>query len=123
MTNLVYSWFVPGKPQGKERPRKGRHGNFYTPPKTHKYEEWVRWCLYSVYRKSEVVCDKTHAWDVSFTVYGKCRADMDNVQKTIMDALQGVIYRNDKQVYRGAWEYNPNELFNGKRGAVIEVRQ
>ncbi len=120
MTNLVYSWFVPGKPQGKERPRKGLYGNFYTPPKTHKYEELVRLSLFSVYRKSEVVVDARHAWDVSFTVYGKCRSDRDNVEKCILDSLQGVVYKNDLQVYRATWEYNPTEKFNGKTGVAID---
>ncbi|MCU0916983.1 MAG: RusA family crossover junction endodeoxyribonuclease, partial [Planctomycetes bacterium] len=34
--------FIAGKPQPKERPRKGANGNIYTPRKTQKYEDLVK---------------------------------------------------------------------------------
>lgn len=35
---------IPGKPQGKARPRVRRDGHAYTPSQTTQYEELVRWC-------------------------------------------------------------------------------
>jgi len=35
------------------------------------------------------------------TVEGKTRADIDNIFKGVSDALQGLIYKNDKQVVKG----------------------
>nr|DAS21383.1 MAG TPA: Endodeoxyribonuclease RusA [Caudoviricetes sp.] len=35
---------IPGKPQGKARPRVRRDGHAYTPSQTTQYEEFVRFC-------------------------------------------------------------------------------
>ena len=34
---------------------------------------------------------------IDVEIHGKCRADIDNVLKGVLDALNGVAYRDDKQ--------------------------
>ncbi|MBP2058614.1 Holliday junction resolvase RusA-like endonuclease [Lactobacillus colini] len=46
-----FTFIVPGKPQGKERPRSGRNGHFYTPKKSHMYEDLVRYNAKEEYSK------------------------------------------------------------------------
>lgn len=103
---------ISGKPVGKQRPRNnGNH--FYTPQKTKDYENHVRECYrnqvenvffesgvqayiyvyitlpnsYSKKRKSELL------WRGA-----SVKPDLDNVAKSILDALNGVAYKDDKQV-------------------------
>lgn len=34
---------------------------------------------------------------IEIEIYGRCRADIDNVGKGILDALNGVAYKDDRQ--------------------------
>lgn len=39
-------------------------------------------------------------FEIEIEIHGKCRADIDNVAKGILDALNGVAYVDDKQCRR-----------------------
>ena len=103
---------VKGKVRGKARPRKGKHG-FYTPADTKKYEE-------SIKREYIKQCNKKLDGPVEFILYiyktkakftkkekalieeDKCwcitKPDADNVAKLVLDALNGIAYKDDNQV-------------------------
>ena len=44
--------------------------------------------------------DQAHDWSLSMAFYfkNKVRGDLDNLQKMVLDALQGVLFENDKRV-------------------------
>lgn len=88
---------VRGKPVGKERPRVSRHGP-YTPRRTAEYEERVAWEVKA--RNPGLRPDRDHHWRLAVTfVLGDRRGrDLDNLIKTVMDALEGVVWVNDHQV-------------------------
>lgn len=110
MTKVFY-FTIGGRPVGKERPRKGKYGNFYTPLRTVGYEEKIRTCFRELYPKLN---DGDHRWrlelwinpqgvTVRATQLGKnepvlAGADGDNVAKVVADALQGLVWANDKQI-------------------------
>ena len=105
---------VKGKPRGKARPRKGKHG-FYTPNDTKKYEE-------SIKREYIKQCNKKLDGPVEFILYiyktkakftkkekalieeDKCwcitKPDADNVAKLVLDALNKTAYDDDNQVVK-----------------------
>lgn len=112
-------FFVPGKPQGKGRPRAVARGKFvrmYTPEKTASYESTVALAA------SEAMGDrppmegplavvmrialpvpaswsnrkKAHAIDC--IVLPITKPDADNVIKAVFDAINGVVWRDDTQV-------------------------
>ncbi len=97
---------VEGKPQPKERPRKNKHGGFYTPQKTQRYESIVGWTARSVYKGEP--SDK--AFKVVLNIYFKLpqktkhreldycmkNVDVDNVSKSVLDALNGIVWLDDK---------------------------
>lgn len=110
----MISIFIPGTPQGKGRPRFTRDGHAYTPGKTREYEELVQW-LYKLnggekmegavwmevyaYRTppksdSKAECARKLAGNAPCTT----KPDADNIEKIIMDALNGVAYDDDAQV-------------------------
>ena len=98
---------MPGAPKSKERPRRDpRTNHTYTPQATLDAEEMVRWC----YRASTKVLHATLAQtkiDFDFALEvdaylpdGRTK-DWDNIGKLISDALNGIAYKDDKQVKDG----------------------
>jgi Holliday junction resolvase RusA-like endonuclease len=88
---------VGGKPQGKQRPRLGKGGRVYTPAATKRYERMVKWSALEA---------RPRGWKLTgrFRVEVACyfpderRRDCDNVLKSVMDALNRVLYNDDSQV-------------------------
>jgi Holliday junction resolvase RusA-like endonuclease len=111
---------IPGDPHGKERPRKGQYGNMYTPAKTVAYEEKIRTCYLSVRDRPRTptkgpvlvwvdvyhaVPKKTEESDLEAVLssYATVKPDGDNVEKSLLDALCGLYYEDDKQVVGMIW--------------------
>ncbi len=106
---------VPGKPQGKGRPRFTRSGHTYTPGSTAAYEERVKLAyrqagggklsgfvsadILAVFTvpKSYTKAQKAAAFDMR---YAPKKPDCDNIAKIILDALNGLAYDDDAQVVK-----------------------
>lgn len=86
---------VLGKPQPKQRPRKGRSG-FYTPKKTADYERRV---VLSFLEKSrgKTLWKGNVGGSIIFNV-SDMKKDIDNLAKSILDGLNGIAYLDDSQV-------------------------
>lgn len=114
---MTVEFVVPGKPEGKGRPRFAARGKFvqtYTPDKTVVYENWVRecwraahapklngeiWAFITAYfpvPKSATKKAKAAMLDGSVS-YGK-KPDADNLAKCILDALNSLAYDDDSQI-------------------------
>lgn len=104
---------VPGTPVAKGRPRLGRYGT-YTPEKTKGYERVVAWHAASS-RRGQPIRPSTPVRVVVTAVFPRPQRlkrvkdpsdliphvvapDLDNVIKAVLDGLNGVIYKDDKQV-------------------------
>lgn len=95
-STLLVSFSVP-LAQPKERHRKGAGGRMYTPAKTAAAEEAIGLAFKNACRRH--LPDGTTRWGLQVAVAGaNAAADVDNLAKTVMDGLQGVLYLNDKQV-------------------------
>lgn len=96
---LVVTFVVPGRPVGKQRPRKGKYGRFYTPKKTQNYEEYIALKYMSEYQKM-IVFGKDEKVYMGLMIYfeDNRRPDPNNVARLVADALEGYIYHNDKTV-------------------------
>lgn len=123
---LLVGFPIPGRPVGKERPRSGRNGHFYTPSRSRIYERGVRdaWLL-AVGELGLALGDLKHykgvvrmslslhlpiaaswpKWRRVAALEGDidCHAkpDHDNVAKAVSDALNGLAYVDDRQVVPG----------------------
>lgn len=111
--NVCFS--VPGKPQGKGRPRFTRSGHTYTPDRTAEYEERVKLaykqagagklsgfvsadiCTVFAVPKSYTKAQRAAALNASFAPK---KPDCDNIAKIILDALNGMAYDDDAQVVK-----------------------
>ena len=121
MTEITFT--VPGKPQGKGRPRAcraGAHVRMYTPEKTVSYEHKNMACYLaechtdgrSQLRFAPPVAMWIEAYFEVPKSYPKakaarclandpppcCKPDMDNITKAVADALNGVAYKDDTAI-------------------------
>lgn len=111
---------VPGPPQGKARPRFSRKsGTVYTPASTRRYEnkiaaayleetgrsgeKYPAGCYVRIYIRAFFPIPKS--WSKAKrekALAGEIRPDkkpdIDNIQKVVLDGLNGIAYDDDKQV-------------------------
>lgn len=86
---------IPGRPRGKERPRMGKGGKFYTPKRTREYEELVAWCARAAYREDPTTLPVRLNLIIRSS---KSRADTSNILKAVEDGMNGVVYVDDRQI-------------------------
>lgn len=111
---------VPGEPRGKGRPRfSPRTGHAYTDSETRSYENKI----IAYYRKA---CGASRLSDTAFlsvdivaylpipksatkaqragmeagTILPSRKPDVDNIEKAVLDALNGIAYKDDARVHR-----------------------
>lgn len=114
---LVFT--VPGEPRGKGRPRFSKTGHTYTDSETKAYENKIIAYYRQAHGGTRAPDDAFLAVDViaylpipkSATkaqiagMIGKIilpsrKPDVDNILKAVLDALNGVAYRDDARVHR-----------------------
>jgi len=86
---------VPGEPRSKERPQ-WNNGRAYTPPKTRAAEKVVREAYVAKYPTTKL--EGSLEVDVEFYMESWRRKDLDNMEKLVLDALNGVAYDDDSQI-------------------------
>lgn len=112
----MITFTIPGPAVGKGRPRATRQGRLYTPEKTVRYESLValaaqeamqdKWPTeYPIRITINIYCDIPQSWSqkkknaaLDGTIRPTGKPDWDNVGKAISDALNGIVYKDDKQI-------------------------
>lgn len=95
---MICTFIVLGSPQPKERAR-GWGGRWVTPEKTRDYERLVG-MVASVRRPPEWPLEGTYRVEVHAYFGDRRPRDVDNVAKSVLDGLNGVLWRDDRQVVR-----------------------
>jgi Holliday junction resolvase RusA-like endonuclease len=98
---------VPGRPVGKQRPRATKRGTVYTPAETRAYEKRVAECGRRALEEAGLVL----VWPMAGTYHVTLRIycgpgampDADNVHKSVVDGLIGVLWADDKRVGGSFW--------------------
>lgn len=108
MINIKF--VVYGKPQGKARPRFTSQGRAYTPQKTVDYETQIRQAYVAAGGAIiGAMISNTAPIQIKITAYFKkaktnkmdfptLKPDADNIAKAVCDALNGIAYKDDKQI-------------------------
>lgn len=94
---------VPGPPVPKQRARQGRGGHWYTPSATRAYELAVGACgTVARVRARWAKADRLGHFSVTIDVFlpDERGRDVDNVAKSVLDALNQNVWRDDRQVAR-----------------------
>ena len=92
-----FAFVVFGPPQPKQRARRGKGGRHYTPAETRRYEQAVTQ-MSSLLRPREWSNDGSYRLTVAAYFADYRARDIDNVIKSVSDALNGVLYEDDNQV-------------------------
>lgn len=112
------TFFVPGQPVAKQRPKFARRGNFvstYTPKKTADYEAMIRamacevmiadprLCMGPLRASFEVRLGVPTSWskkrqNEAMQSWPMTRGDVDNYAKAALDAMNGYVFADDSQV-------------------------
>jgi len=108
---------IPGEPKAKQRPKWFKHGT-YTPEKTVSYESYIKELFatkYPEFMPKETALTlhiyaglfmpkSTSKKKVDMMKLGIIKPikkpDVDNLLKTVMDALEKLAYKNDSQIVR-----------------------
>lgn len=110
---------IPGAPVGKGRPRMTRSGHAYTPAQTRNREAYVKLLATEAMAGAppldgpvsvavEIRCAVPASWPKgrrAEALVGRIRPgkpDLDNVLKLVLDAMNGVVVLDDKQVAEAA---------------------
>jgi len=116
---------VPGPPVGKQRPRtvRGRNGGVhtYTPGKTLAYERLVALEAVAAGARRQAL-EAPYAIELLIWWPDRRRRDADNVLKSIMDALNGVVWADDCLVTRTVTEVMGVDKKNARVEIEIESR-
>lgn len=118
--SATVAFVIPGAPVGKGRPKFARRGNFvtaYTPEKTASYENLVKMAASQAMAGRDMitgaVCVGIHlfvtppaSWSQKKQreaisgagLYPTSKPDVDNVIKGIFDAMNEIVWKDDKQV-------------------------
>ncbi len=123
-----FRFVVPGKPQPKQRARRGLGGRFYTPKETRAYEKLVQSCAWAamaqggLLRRGVWPLDATYK--VGIVIYPPTRRvpDGDNVLKAIQDALNGLAWNDDRQATVGSYETKPPDPERPRVEVEVSVR-
>ena len=107
---MKYTFEIKEKAIGKQRPRySSKTHRMYTPTKTSTFEEKVKWSFKSKYNietelstkpfKAKIIAifEKKREELITKVDYIK-KPDADNIAKIILDALNGLAYKDDSQV-------------------------
>lgn len=92
----IVSVFIPGQPKPKGRPRKGKNGHMYTPRATIEAEQVVGWKAKCAMKGLPVI--GAHVSVRLRFVGAHGLSDTDNLVKLVLDACNGVIWKDDRQV-------------------------
>lgn len=114
----MISCTIPGEMRGKGRPRFAKRGGFvkaYTDDKTTNAEAWIRACVVEqvgalcfdtpLVVTVRIWCAVPASWSkrkradaLAGAIFPTGKPDLDNCAKLIFDALNGVLWRDDKQI-------------------------
>ena len=135
---VVITFTVPGNPVAKGRARafiRGRHVGHYTPEKTANYENLVKLAAVDGMKGKQmivgpagVVIDlffqipaswskKKKAAALNGEVRPTVKPDCSNVLKSIEDALNGIVWADDKQ----AVDVSVKKYYSDKPRAIVSV--
>lgn len=116
---MIYNLVVPGKPMGKQRPKAANRGRFtsvYTPKETVSYENLVVAMFHQTYPDSRPLEGEVRGSIRAFypipsstskkrkeamlngVIRPQVKPDLDNVEKIIYDALNGIAYTDDSHI-------------------------
>ncbi len=132
---MFLEFFVEGKPIGKASTRQGKYKNFYIPKKSREYMDLISYSAKVQMRGSQLSekaigvrllfkfkIPKNKSKSISGRDYMVSKPDIDNLQKCVLDALSGIVYKDDNQI---AWIHVEKTYVSSefKQGVLIVINE
>lgn len=130
----MITFTIPGQPQGKARARTTKFGS-YTPEKTVLYENLIkinyqqvtetyfegplRIAINAYYEPPKSISKKQRAAMLEGTIKPTKKPDIDNIAKVVLDALNGIAYKDDTQVI----ELTVNKNYGGIGKVEVTIEE
>lgn len=123
---------VPGPPVAKQRPRVTKSGHTYTPKETQHWESTCRILAHQAMQGAKphegavslritahFQIPKTWPkWKLKAEPWATVGKDLDNIAKAVLDACNGVVYADDRQVV----ELHVNKHYDETPKVEVEAR-
>lgn len=135
---MKVDFVIQGKVQAKQRPRFNRYsGKTYTPNETIAYENWVKTCYLEKYKEKELMekplrvtikayfeipkstSKKRKQQMMDNEILPMVKPDTDNIAKGVLDSLNGIAYKDDKQVV----ELIVNKFYNNTPYVSVMIEE
>lgn len=114
------AFVILGSPVGKERPRKGKGGHFYTPKKTRDYEKKI--AVEFIRAEGLLLSQKPLHIRLWARFPGSRGPDLDNIWKAVADAISKARGESDRD-YTGEFHFLPTkELADLGVHVIVEAR-
>ncbi len=126
---MTYEFEVIGDIVGKERPRVNTYTNMiYTPPKTKEYEKLIQQYFKIKYKNHETLMERVSVTIVAYMKIPKNtnkkktkemlegniaptkKPDIDNIAKSVLDAMNKFVIKDDNQVSKISVEKKYGEI-------------
>lgn len=128
---MTVSFFIPGDPVAKGRPRATKAGRFYTPEKTVRYESTVALFASQAMAAGDpldgplsmTICafwEWPSSWSAkkrAANMFKTSRCDLDNIIKACCDAMNGIVFKDDAQVVL----MHATKMYADKPGVHVSV--
>ena len=116
---------VPGEPVPKARARRSAAGGWYTPKETRDAEAAIAITVKAAMSRHGITLDDTSRFSVALAFYvtTKKRHDIDNLAKLVLDACNGIVWKDDSQVDRLLVERHYDTLVPGQTYIDITPRR
>jgi Holliday junction resolvase RusA-like endonuclease len=106
---------IDGEPVPKQSYRATKRGGGYTPERVKTWQTLVKLKAREAWRRDPLTGPV--AMRVVFRLGNRRRVDLENLQKAIGDALNGVVYQDDSQIT----SLHLAKMLHEKPGVLIEV--
>ena len=135
---MIYEFEVPGKIIGKGRPRLNTYtGSVYTPTRTKDYESLVQQYFLLKYPKFKPFEGRVHVEISAFFEVPKSakqadknlmlenkinptkKPDIDNIVKIVLDAMNGVAFKDDIQITK----LNVEKAYSTKESIQVKISE
>ena len=94
---MIYNFFVSGLPVPKQSFRYSKRGN-YQPARLTDWQNSIAEVA-RIHALDDVLSGKLHV-ALKFYLHDERRRDLDNLSKGVLDAINGILWEDDKQVVK-----------------------
>jgi len=113
---MIVEFFVKGYPVPKQSYKHSKHGG-YLPKRVTNWQETVGWVAACA---TPVMFEGKVRVDLQFYLPHNRRVDLDNLSKAVLDGCNGILWEDDRQVYRLClWKFHDKE----NPGVMVTVRK